>query len=191
MTPAQPAPEFTRSLVADERRGRARFSIEAGEGERAALAGRFSLPAIASLRCSGTLSPRAGGRWKLEARLEAVVSRTCVVTLEPFEARLEEAFEIEFAPAEAGDGPDAPELDLDAEDAEPLPEGGELDIGEIAAQQLSLALDPFPRAPGAAWEDRIEAAGEPGMQPGEEPRRRPFEALSRLGRSPGEGSGET
>jgi uncharacterized metal-binding protein YceD (DUF177 family) len=181
------AVEFSRPLVADERRGRMRFAIEAGEAERAALARRFSLPSIGRLACSGTLAPAPGGRWRLRARLDAAVTQLCVVSLEPFEARLEEDFEIEFVPADGGDGP---ELDIGAEDAEPLPQGGELDVGEIAAQQLSLALDPFPRAPSAAWSDRIEAGEEADPQPANEQARKAFAALSRLAGRRGEGSGE-
>jgi len=181
--------EFPRPLVADERRGRVRFAIEAGDAERAALARRFALPSIGRLACSGTLSPAAGGRWRLRARLDAAVTQLCVVSLEPFEARVEEEFEIEFVPADGGDG-DEDELDIGAEDAEPLPQGGELDVGEIAAQQLSLALDPFPRAPSAAWSDRIEAGEEPGPQPANEQARKAFAALSRLAGRRGEGSGE-
>lgn len=182
-----PPVEFARPLVADERRGRVRFALEASETERAALARRFALPAIGRLACSGTLSPAAGGRWWLRARLDAAVTQLCVVSLEPFEARVEEDFEIEFVPA---DGGDEAELDIGAEDAEPLPPGGELDVGEIAAQQLSLALDPFPRAPSAAWSDRIEAGEEPGPQPANEQARKAFAALSRLAGRRGEGSGE-
>lgn len=182
-----PQAEFSRPVVVDERRGRVRFSIAAEEAERAALARRFSLPGIAQLACTGTLSPAAGGRWRLAARLDAVVTRNCVVSLEPFEDKVEEGFEIEFVPPD--DGKEG-ELDLAEEDAEPLPEGGELDIGEIAAQQLFLALDPFPRAPSAAWTDRLEAPDAPAVQPEHEPRRRPFAALSTLARKRGEGSGE-
>lgn len=180
--------EFPRPVVADERRGRVRFAVEAGEAERAALARRFSLPGIGRLACSGTLSPGAGGRWRLRARLDAEVTRICVVSLEPFAARVEEEFEIRFAAPADGDG--EAELDIGAEDDEPLPPGGELDVGEIAAQQLSLALDPFPRAPGAAWTDRVEAGEEQPPQPANEQARAAFSSLSRLAGRRGEGSGE-
>ncbi|MFM8680208.1 MAG: hypothetical protein ACKOGH_11435, partial [Alphaproteobacteria bacterium] len=95
--------------------------------------------------------------------------------------------EIEFLP---DDGGDEAELDVGAEDAEPLPQGGELDVGEIAAQQLSLALDPFPRASGAAWTDRVEAGKEQPPQPANEQARAAFSSLSRLAGRRGEGSGE-
>ena len=40
------------------------------------------------------------------------------------------------------------ELDLEAEDEIPY-EGTSIDLGEAASEQLALALDPFPRKPGA------------------------------------------
>ena len=40
------------------------------------------------------------------------------------------------------------EIDAEAETPEPLV-GGRLDLGEILAEELSLALDPYPRAPEA------------------------------------------
>ena len=61
------------------------------------------------------------------------------------------------------------------EDADPEPlEGGELDLGEAVAQQLALALDPYPRAPGT----RVPEGYRP--QSGEAGRHRPFEALRAL-----------
>jgi len=47
-----------------------------------------------------------------------------------------------------------------AELIEPLP-AGILDIGEAVAQQLSLVLDPFPRAPGATAASPGEALASP------------------------------
>jgi hypothetical protein len=66
---------------------------------------------------------------------------------------------------EAGDV-DMDAIDPDEELEEPLPEGP-LDLGELVAQEFAVALDPYPRAPGAAFtptwgEDPAGvAAGEP------------------------------
>jgi hypothetical protein len=46
------------------------------------------------------------------------------------------------------------EIDPEAELPEPLPSSGKLDLGEILAEELSLALDPYPRSPAA---DRLLA----------------------------------
>ncbi len=52
-------------------------------------------------------------------------------------------------------------FDEDDEWPEPIVEG-RIDIGEAVAQQLALALDPYPRKPGISLEDVIgnAAAGD-------------------------------
>ena len=63
-------------------------------------------------------------------------------------------------------------LDGDAEPVEPL-DDGMIDIGEAVAQQLSLALDPFPRAPGAVLDEETDLSDG-------SPRESPFAALAKL-----------
>ena len=46
-------------------------------------------------------------------------------------------------------------VDLESDAAEPF-DGDAIDIGEAVAQQLALALDPYPRAPEA----RLEWSGD-------------------------------
>ena len=60
---------------------------------------------------------------------------------------------------------------------------GRIDIGEAVAQQLSLALDPFPRAPDAEEATRSRRSGEPRLR-GARARARPPRAALRS-RSPG------
>jgi uncharacterized metal-binding protein YceD (DUF177 family) len=180
--------EFQRFLAVDPRRDQCRFAIEASAAERAALAVRFSLPSIESLAATGAVRARAGGRWRLTARIQARVTQLCVMSLKPVAATIDERFEIDFAAPPRGEQTD---LDIGAEDAEPLPEDGRLDVGEIVAQHLYLALDPFPRAPDAAWVDHLEpdspdnAADADDRTSPERPS--PFAALARRGTR---GSGE-
>lgn len=180
---AVPTPEFTREIMLDERQGVRRFAIEASPTECAALARRLGLLELSALSGTGLVRPAAGGRWTLEGRLSGAVVQACAITLEPVRATVEDSFEIAFAPIEEDD---TAEIDLTADpDTEPLPSDGKLDVGEIVAQQLSLALDPFPRAPGAGPGDRIESTEEGPA------RAAPFADLSsRLSRKPPEGSGE-
>ena len=157
-----------------------RHLIEAGPEERAALAARFDLISIERLSAEVKLRrDRAGTQVAFTARLSAAVVQECVVTLEPVPAEVEEEVEIRFdLSAEILTA----ELDIDADDdsVEPM-EGDALDIGEVIAQHLSLALDPFPRHPSApsapAEEDRVVLETEP-----EEPepvRPSPFAALAK------------
>jgi uncharacterized metal-binding protein YceD (DUF177 family) len=152
-----PVNEFSRPLRLEGRQGRLDFAIAAEPAELGALAARFSLEAIERLEASGSVRARPGGGWRLALQLRAEVVQTCVVSLEPVVTAITEPVQIDFLPANRPGH--AIEIDLDAEDdAEPLPEDGVLDVGEIAAQHLSLALPPFPRASHAAWDDRVEAA---------------------------------
>jgi hypothetical protein len=125
--------------------GEAVFSIAANAAERAALARRFDLLALDRLEARVSLRRLPGGFLRLDARLSADVVQACVVTLEPVASRLEDAFALSY-----GAVADEATLDDLAEIIEPLPPGGRLDIGEAVAQQVSLALDPYPHAPGAA-----------------------------------------
>lgn len=150
-------------------------TIAATPEERAALAERFSLEALDRLEATLTIGRRHDGRIiRVQGTLEADVVQTCVVTLEPVPARVEESFSVDFAPAAEGAEAEE-EVVLDPEnleEPEPL-EGGVIDLGELAAQHLFLALDPYPRAPGVEFSFPDEAVGEDRAE-------RPFAALARL-----------
>jgi uncharacterized metal-binding protein YceD (DUF177 family) len=104
-----------------------------------------------------------------------------VVTLEPFPVAIDESVEILYSRAaeEHGSG----EVDIrDVAEADPLPEGG-LDIGEAISEELALALDPFPRKPGAALPEQFDAEAESSGQGSEnKDKKSPFEALATLRR---------
>ena len=121
--------------------------LEATPAERALLASRFGLLALDRLEAEVTLRWTAGGVLRLDGRLRAAATQRCVVSLEPVPQSIDEPFSLRYsrhAEAEGGD----PESGFDPDAPEPLPAEG-LDLGEEVAQALSLALDPYPRAPGA------------------------------------------
>ena len=120
------------------------FEIAATPPERAALARRFALLALDRLEARVTLVSLAGGLLRLVAELSADVQQECVVTLAPVANRIEDRFSLVYGAATVED---EVVLNGKAELVEPLA-GGTLDLGEAVAQQLSLALDPYPRAPG-------------------------------------------
>jgi len=66
------------------------------------------------------------------------------VTLDPVPGHVEDEFALLFA----DEAEDAGALDPNADPIEPLVDG-RIDIAEAVAQQLSLAIDPYPRAPAA------------------------------------------
>ena len=118
--------------------------IEANPSECAALAVRMRLAAVNSVSCCFHLRRGAAGEFDARGSLAARVMQTCVVSLDEFEAAVVEDFTVRFVPA----GREIENPDPDAEDVIPFT-GGVIDLGEAAAEQLALGLDPYPRKPGA------------------------------------------
>jgi hypothetical protein len=161
-------PEFYRPVAID-RVGAAGLdiTIEVDDSEGQALAERMAIPAVPALSCRYRLTAHAGGAVLAEGHLRATVVQVCVVTLDPFEVPLDERFRVRFVPA----GTERDDDDPEADDEIPYV-GGLLDLGEAAAEQLALALDPYPRKPDATLPDEAS-----------EPAASPFAALARLKRS--------
>ena len=151
---AAPAPEL--SHIADvtelDNKG-VEISVAATTEQCAALAARFRIIAIDMLKGSAILRPAEQGDVMIRGHVEAVVKQACVVSQEPVREEIYEAFEIRFSPH-------AQEIDLpdlnDAQDIDPavldLPEpliDGQIDVGEVMAQEVALSLTPYPRKPGA------------------------------------------
>jgi hypothetical protein len=142
--------------------------VVAGPQELLAIAARLGIPAVAALSVRFRLSPPHGSTIRAEGELRARVIQECIVTAEPFEAELVESFRIRFVPEADIAGEDAP-IDLDSDDELPY-RGGILELGEAAVEQLALALDPYPRLPGAT----LPFAGDAEDAP-----EHPFAALAR------------
>lgn len=155
----------------------------ATEAERAALAGHLAIPACGSLKVDYRIRPIGGGRYTLKGRFTATITQVCGVTLEPFEDKVAEDFAVELwpddqigAPSAAADHFDGSEPD----DPEPIRDGV-IDVGPVVREHLAMALDPYPRKPGAAldW-----AGDEPAAAPAAE-KVNPFAVLARLKEPPG------
>lgn len=144
--------------------------VEATAAERTALAERFGLlslerlTAVCRLRREGDKTIRVTGRFRAE------VTQACVVTLEPVASDLEDSFSLLFS-EDAGSDTLAGEILVELEEEEP-PEPvapGGIDLGEVAAEQLALALDPYPRAEGAELQRLGQGDGPDGAETGESP----------------------
>ena len=128
--------------------------IEADAQERAALARRFDLIGIERLAGTFTIRRDAAGI-VAEGRVAAAVTQACSVTGDPLPATIDEPVALRFVP-EVDAGQD--EVELGDGDIDVIPyDGGLIDLGEVAAETLALALDPFPRGPNA--EAALKEAG--------------------------------
>lgn len=162
------------------------FRLEVSPEERAALAKRFNLLDLPSLNAEGEITASDHGRRaRVEGIVRAHVVQSCVVTLDPVDADIEERFVRTYmnAPAEAESG----EIVVDmSEDDPPDPVvRGQIDVGEAVAEILGLALDPYPRVPGA----ELPATGPVAEGSGERDRAKtgresPFSALKGLLKKP-------
>jgi uncharacterized metal-binding protein YceD (DUF177 family) len=151
-------PEFSRDQILSEPpKGGVTDELEASPAECAALARRFGIEALAHFSARFTRKPYPGGGLMITGRFKAEPVQLCVISLEPVRESLEKPFSLVVLPADAAlsedpDGPD--EIQADAT--------GHFDLGEALAEELSLSLNPYPRAPGAqlpdAEDDEAKAA---------------------------------
>lgn len=123
------------------------YRLCAPAGALADIAARLEIPAVLRLEAVIDIKPRTDVLIDLDGRLEADIRQECVVTVEPFETTVSDTFSILFTLDAAATPSSEDPLDDDAW-PEPLEEG-RIDLAELVVQQLALALDPYPRAPGA------------------------------------------
>jgi len=180
---ASDLPELSRVVpLARVRDGWLVETVVASATECAALAARFELVALTRLDATVRLRRARAGRYiEVEVALAAAVVQSCVVTLDPVPAAIDERFAVLLGPigddAAGSDPTDAgSDLIVDLDAPEPL-DGDDVDIGEMVAQQLSLALDPYPRS-AEAEAAVAETAGDGAPEPAENP----FAVLLRRGK---------
>ncbi|MDG3040356.1 YceD family protein [Roseicyclus marinus] len=157
-------------------RGSARsFEITPDAAGRARLADELNLSALRKLRFAGSLLPEGARDWRLEATLGATVVQPCVVTAEPVTTRIDDAVLRRYL-ADM-DEPTGDEVEMPEDDtAEPLP--ATLDLGQIMAEALALALPLYPRAEGAALDAAVFAP--PGVAPLTDEVAKPLAGLAAL-----------
>ena len=159
-------PELSRLIPAD-RVGAGGYSVvvEAADEELAGIARRLMVPSVEAVRCEWRLRAAPRGVIEAEGSLLARLHQDCVVSLDPFATRVVEEFAVRFvaeSDAEvASDDPDEP-------DELPIVDGM-LQLGEATVEQLALALDPYPRKPGAELPAEVVDTAE-----------NPFSALAKM-----------
>lgn len=163
------------------------FSFKADEQQRVDLARRMGLISIEAAQASVTVQRVAGGLIHALGHIQADVTQSCVVSLGPVPAHVEDEFEGWFGDkakalsfAKARNEREAKkahaELEILEESVDPEPiVNGKVDLGELTTQYFCLALDPYPRADGVSSQ-YIVPEGSKDVA-GAELRRNPFEAL--------------
>lgn len=147
------------------------FTVTFDQAALDVLTGRLDVLSVSGVRAEGRVWPAEDGVF-VDFRLTGHVEQTCVVTLDPVGSDVDERVSLHYTPASSapagsavidiGDEDDPPEIMVD----------DRVDIGAAMAEHLALALDPWPRKPGAEL-----PAGEGGD---EDRRENPFAVLAEL-----------
>jgi uncharacterized metal-binding protein YceD (DUF177 family) len=131
--------------------------LAASAAECRLLARRFELIDLTRLEGDIRVLPVGGTETiQVSGHVSADVVQSCVVTLDPVPAKVEADFDRLFSRDVPYEAEGEVEIDPEAEAPEPLVDGM-LDLGELLAEELSLALEPYPRSPDA---DRLLAEQE-------------------------------
>lgn len=159
-------------------------TITADEQARTALARRLGVDALDALSATLTITPVTGGAIEVTGALQADITQTCVVTLDPLQSHIEDQVEgwftdrektVSFAKArqdrETKKGHVEVEMLEESADPEDMLDG-HIDLGELVTQHLSLAINPYPHKEGAAYESGDDKPLKSGQNP--------FESLKTL-----------
>jgi hypothetical protein len=157
LKPAEGAGPFSRMLEVDRVPEEGLdLTINADVDERQALADFDEIPAIGRMEAEFHIARRPRGNFNVSGEVRALVTQTCVVSLEPFDSEIVEAIDVDFAPASEGQStPSAAagptEADFEGSDGADPPDpiiDGRIDLGALASEFFALGLDPYPRKPG-------------------------------------------
>lgn len=172
-------PELHHPIRVDELPSKGRkIELRANASELEAIATRLGLVRLSRLEADLRLQPEIGRQISLRGSIRAEIVQHCVITGDPLETPLE--FEIDRFYAEDADpfeglssSDDEVVIDPDLEDPDPIIDG-KIDVGVQVIEELSLNIPPYPRAPGAVFEDIHADTAD------EEVRPNPFSVLSSL-----------
>ncbi len=160
------------------------LEITASDSERRALANRFGFLGLPAFLARVTVDRRPGGQVVVEGRLRGKIVQACILSLDPVAQDLNETFRVVFARDLVDDkDPESGDTVISAQADAPEPlQGNLLDVGEIVAEQLSLAADPYPRKSGVTLDDVMPkpAVRRGGRPPPKDQKRHPFAGLAAL-----------
>jgi uncharacterized metal-binding protein YceD (DUF177 family) len=146
-------------------------TTEASAEERAALASALGLVDIVGLSSEIVLTRGSAGMIRVDGWVKADIVQSCVVSLEPVPQRIDEAISRRFVegaprPASAKQAAEVKVEVIEEEEPPDLLAGPLIDVGVIIVEHFVLAIDPYPRALGAALPGGLsEDAGDAGDSP--------------------------
>lgn len=145
--------EFSRPLLTDRIPRKGSHEVFAAEPkELLALAKRFDLPVLHSLKAHLIAMPWRGGGVKVTGKVTAEIEQVSVISLERFSSTPKFEVERYFLPERLI-------VNASEDDVDPI-ENGEIDLGELVAEAVALELDAYPRKPGEAYAETPDDSAE-------------------------------
>ncbi|GAA3874766.1 YceD family protein [Celeribacter arenosi] len=154
-----------------------RFTIVPDAEHMNALAEELDISALRKMRFSGEIRPFGKSDWEIVATLGATVVQPCVATLAPVTTRIETPVERRYLAELNEEIDEDSDVEMPEDDTiEPLP--ATLNLSDLAAEALALALPDYPRADdGAPVSLQVTEAGKEAMTDADA---KPFAALKAL-----------
>jgi len=136
-------------------------TISATDEELLVLAKQLKINRLDNLSFKYQLVPWKKGGVEVSGVVTATIEEICVVSLEPFISEISEDVK-RFFERQRRTNTAPPLLDLEViddidEDIPDIIEDEAIDLGAIAVETLALCLSPYPRKPGAVFEDYVES----------------------------------
>jgi hypothetical protein len=172
MNPMLPPPLSVIYNLSDLSNAGAELSIAATPEQRARLAEWAEIVSVETFEAHITLKRASSTRFEYFAELSANLVQSCVVTLEPAPAHLllsiTRSLHYTKFPAKADIGPQ--DLLAGSDEGPEEIEDLRYDLAAPLLEEFSLAIEPYPRAPGVVFE----------AQPEKDPQESPFAVLKSL-----------
>jgi uncharacterized metal-binding protein YceD (DUF177 family) len=163
MKPASPPLERIYNLARLARAGD-EMTITTNPDELQRIAQWAEIRSLDALTARISLQRLSAVRYNYDADLRAELTQDCVVTLEPVRSVVQRTIHREIHYAESGPhaGSVSVEADLAADD-DVIEEISDLhyDLAAPLLEELALAIDPYPRAPGVTFSPPSEQDGPP------------------------------
>ena len=133
------------------------YTRQASPEECAALSADLGLLACQDVSAAYTIRAIGGGRYRLTGTVEAHVTQSCVVTLEPLKSHVKLPIDVTFSPDTSAAPPALEDGDIEVStlpEVEPI-ENSALDTGRVVFEALATGIDPYPKKADAAfaWND--------------------------------------
>lgn len=142
------------------------LTLTANDKELRALAQEHELVSVQSFTAELLIRKWRKDGVKINGSLTADITQHCIITLEPLVSRVENEIDAVFV--QEGSKLARPPLSNDGEividyDGADIPEtfsGDTIDVGALAEEFFGLAIDPYPRKPGAVLEASADEVAE-------------------------------